>query len=126
MNGTEVPCPAEVSETRVVFDTNVVIKYINKLPGFIDLDTRFAGRRWLISFITRMEILAFPGISAAEKERALAFLQSVSVISITKAIEAEAGDILLLIHIVNLLEVYYGVRRDDGPEAAQKILRDHQ
>jgi predicted nucleic acid-binding protein len=35
---------------------------------------------------------------------------------------AATGDILLYMHIVNLLEVYYGVWRDDGPEAAQEIL----
>ncbi|GHU63463.1 hypothetical protein FACS189445_6690 [Spirochaetia bacterium] len=37
-------------------------------------------------------------------------------------IRAETGDILLLIHIVNLLEVYYGIRREKGPELAQEIL----
>jgi predicted nucleic acid-binding protein len=38
------------------------------------------------------------------------------------AMRANAGDILLHIHIVNLLEVYYGIRREKGPEAAQKIF----
>jgi predicted nucleic acid-binding protein len=71
----------------------VVIKYINKLPGFIDLDTEYAGDKWLISFITRMEVLAFPGISAAEKERALTFLQDVSIIPINEQIEAAAIEV---------------------------------
>jgi predicted nucleic acid-binding protein len=35
---------------------------------------------------------------------------------------ADAGDILLYLHIVTVLEVYYGVRRAEGPEAAQEIL----
>jgi predicted nucleic acid-binding protein len=37
-------------------------------------------------------------------------------------IRAAAGDILLYIHMVNLLEVYYGIRREKGPELAQEIL----
>jgi predicted nucleic acid-binding protein len=37
---------------------------------------------------------------------------------------ANAGDILLYIHIVNLLEVYYGIRREKGAEAAQVMLDD--
>jgi predicted nucleic acid-binding protein len=36
--------------------------------------------------------------------------------------QARAGDILLYMHMVNLLEVYYGMRRDKGPEVAQEIL----
>jgi predicted nucleic acid-binding protein len=35
---------------------------------------------------------------------------------------AGAGDILLHMHIVTALEVYYGIRRDEGPDAAQEIL----
>jgi predicted nucleic acid-binding protein len=36
--------------------------------------------------------------------------------------QAGAGDILMHMHIVTVLEVYYGVRRAEGPEAAQEIL----
>jgi predicted nucleic acid-binding protein len=40
----------------------------------------------------------------------------------TLTMRANAGDILLYIHIVNLLEVYYGIRRDEGAKAAQVML----
>jgi predicted nucleic acid-binding protein len=71
----------------------VVIQYINKRPGFIDLATEYAGDECHISFITRMEVLAFPGISAAEKERALRFMQSVLVIPNDDEIESAAIEI---------------------------------
>jgi predicted nucleic acid-binding protein len=35
---------------------------------------------------------------------------------------ANAGDILLYMHSVNLLEVYYGVRREQGTEKAEELL----
>ncbi|GHV81234.1 hypothetical protein AGMMS49944_30250 [Spirochaetia bacterium] len=77
----------------VVFDTNVVIKYINRKPGFIDLATEYADDECHISFITRIEVLAFPGISAAEKERAVRFMQSVLIIPIDDEIEATAIEV---------------------------------
>jgi predicted nucleic acid-binding protein len=73
----------------VVFDTNVIIKYVNKKPGFIDLDTRFAGDDWHISIVTKLELLAFPGIDAAEKERTLRFLQIVSIVPLMEKAEAD-------------------------------------
>lgn len=66
----------------VVFDTMVVIKYINRKPGFIDLPTEYAGYKRQISFITRMEVLAYPGISPAEKAQALTFLHDVHILPI--------------------------------------------
>jgi predicted nucleic acid-binding protein len=107
----------------------VVIKYINKLPGFIDLDTRFAGRHWIISFITRMEVLAFPGISATEKERALTFLQAVSIISINKEIEVTAIEIRRkyrpklpdALIVATALELGAPLITGDGPLAKKKI-----
>jgi predicted nucleic acid-binding protein len=78
---------------KIVFDTNVVIKYINKAPGFIDIKARFVEDEWLISIVTKMEVLGFPGMSAAEKNRAFAFLQNVSIIPLTEAVEAEAIEV---------------------------------
>ncbi|GHV10496.1 hypothetical protein FACS189491_00030 [Spirochaetia bacterium] len=77
----------------VVFDTNVIIKFINKEPGFLDLDTRFAGDSRFISIVTKMELLAFPGISADEKKRTLAFLETVLIIPLTATVEAEAIEV---------------------------------
>ncbi|GHV81161.1 hypothetical protein AGMMS49944_29520 [Spirochaetia bacterium] len=97
MNGTtEVPCPANLSDfdkKPVVFDSNVVIKYINKKPGFIDIKTQYTGEQRHISVITKMEVLGFPGISAAEKELALEFLQTVRIIPLTEKVEAEAIEV---------------------------------
>jgi predicted nucleic acid-binding protein len=40
----------------------------------------------------------------------------------TLIIRAKAGDIRLYMHIVTVLEVYYTIRREQGPEAAQDML----
>jgi predicted nucleic acid-binding protein len=40
----------------------------------------------------------------------------------TLIMRANAGDIRLYMHIVTVLEVYYSIRREQGPEAAQNIL----
>jgi predicted nucleic acid-binding protein len=77
----------------VVFDTNVIIKYVNKKPGFIDFETQYAGDEWFISIVTKMELLAFPGIDTAEKERTLRFLQIVTVIPLIETVEAKAVEI---------------------------------
>jgi len=37
---------------------------------------------------------------------------------------ANDGEILLIMHKLNLLEVYYGFYRDDGKENAQSVLND--
>lgn len=37
-------------------------------------------------------------------------------------IQAELQEITLFINIVNLLEIYYGLYRDDGPEVAEETL----
>jgi predicted nucleic acid-binding protein len=74
----------------VVLDTNVIIKFINKQPGFIDFKTRFAGNERFISVVTRMELLAFPALGISEWERVVRFLETVSIVPLTEAIEAEA------------------------------------
>ncbi|GHV74922.1 hypothetical protein AGMMS49940_22240 [Spirochaetia bacterium] len=81
------------AKRSVVFDSNVVIRYINKKPGFVDIETKYAGDKRHISFISRMEVLGFPHISAAEKERALEFLQTVLIIPFNDEIEATAIEI---------------------------------
>jgi predicted nucleic acid-binding protein len=77
----------------VVLDTNVLIKYINKLPGFIDIKTRFAENERYISIVTRMELLAFPALSATERDQIMQFLQTVIVVPLTENIEADAIEI---------------------------------
>jgi predicted nucleic acid-binding protein len=77
----------------VVFDTNVIIKYINKLPGFIDIATRFAENERFISVVTKMELLAFPALGVAEKDRIMQFLQTVIIVPLTEAIEDAAIEI---------------------------------
>jgi predicted nucleic acid-binding protein len=61
------------NQKSVVFDTNVLIKHINKLPGFIDIDARFAGGQQFVSIIARMELLAFPALSVTNDS---AFVQA--------------------------------------------------
>jgi predicted nucleic acid-binding protein len=89
MNG-----PTDLEDRKsVVFDTNVLIKYINKLPGFIDVATRFAENERFISVVTKMELLAFPALSATERNRIMRFLQTVFVVPLTENIEADAIEI---------------------------------
>jgi predicted nucleic acid-binding protein len=86
--------PTDLEDRKsVVFDTNVIIKYINKLPGFIDLDTQFTGDQQFISVVTKMELLAFPILSVAEKDRIMQFLQTVIIVPLTEAIEDTAIEI---------------------------------
>jgi predicted nucleic acid-binding protein len=86
--------PTDLEDRKsVVFDTNVIIKYINKLPGFIDIAARFAENERFISVVTKMELLAFPALSAAEKDRIMRFLQTVIVVPLTEAIEDAAIEI---------------------------------
>jgi predicted nucleic acid-binding protein len=77
----------------VVFDTNVLIKYINKLPGFIDIDTLFTGEQQFVSVVTRMELLAFPALTVTERERIMRFLQTVFIVPLTERVETDAIEI---------------------------------
>ncbi|GHU50423.1 hypothetical protein FACS1894200_09920 [Spirochaetia bacterium] len=71
----------------VVFDTNVIIKFINKRPGFIDIEAQFAEDIWYVSVVTRIELYGFAGITAKEKADITRFLKRVIVIPITVEIE---------------------------------------
>jgi predicted nucleic acid-binding protein len=124
MNGTEGACPA-----KVVFDTNVIIKYVNKKPGFIDLETRFAEDGWYISVITRIELYGFPGISPKERDDITRFLKRVIVIPLSDDVEQRTIEARRQFHLktpdaivaATTLELGATLVTGDGPLSKKKI-----
>jgi predicted nucleic acid-binding protein len=75
---------------KIVFDSSVIIKFLDREPGFADLDTRFLGEERFISVITRMEALGYSEITPEDERRLDIFLSTLSVLPITNPIEKEA------------------------------------
>jgi predicted nucleic acid-binding protein len=73
---------------RLLYDTNAVIRILN---GSIDPDNlkleEYSGQA--VSVITRIELLAYPGINAEEEHNIREFLSGVDVIPLTMEIETE-------------------------------------
>ncbi len=75
---------------KFLFDTNAIIHYLKGLPewvGFID-GAEMTGR--YASVVTRMELLAFPGITDSETERVRRFLDDLAVMPLDDAVEKTA------------------------------------
>jgi predicted nucleic acid-binding protein len=72
----------------LVYDTNAVIRIINGNinPDNLDLEE---DTEQVISIITRIELLAYPGISADEEHDIQEFLSGVDVIPLTMEVEQE-------------------------------------
>jgi predicted nucleic acid-binding protein len=72
---------------RIVFDSTVIIKFLGREPGFVDLDTKFLGEERFISVITRMEVLGYSKLTPEDESHLKEFLSNVSVLPITEGIE---------------------------------------
>jgi predicted nucleic acid-binding protein len=73
---------------RLVYDTNAVIRIINGSINPDDLKIG-EGTEQAVSVITRIELLAYPGISADEEHDIQEFLSGVDVIPLTTEVEIE-------------------------------------
>jgi predicted nucleic acid-binding protein len=73
---------------RLVYDTNAVIRIIN---GNINPDNLKLEKdtEQAVSVITRIELLAYPGINADEEHDIEEFLSGVDIIPLTTEVEAE-------------------------------------
>jgi predicted nucleic acid-binding protein len=73
---------------RLVYDTNAVIRILN---GNINPDNLKLERdtEQAVSIITRIELLAYPGINADEEHDIQEFLSGVDVIPLITEVEAE-------------------------------------
>jgi predicted nucleic acid-binding protein len=115
--------------TKVVFDTNVIIKFINKKPGFIDIETRFAEDGWCVSVITRIELYGFPGISAKEQEGITRLLKRITVIPLINEVEQRAIEVRRKFRLktpdaviaATALELGASLVTGDGPLSKKKI-----
>jgi predicted nucleic acid-binding protein len=78
---------------KIVFDSTNIIKFLDREPGFSDLDKKFLGEERFISVITRMEALGYSKITPEDESRLRDFLANVTVLPINEAIEKEAIEI---------------------------------
>jgi predicted nucleic acid-binding protein len=78
---------------KTVFDTCIILDFVNKKAGALDLYALFSGESRFISVITKLELLKYPDITPEEEKRILAFLPDITVLPITEAIERETIEI---------------------------------
>ena len=81
-----------MSGPKYVLDTNVVIGFLAGVDWAVHFvkDAAFKDAEMFISAITRMELLAFPGIAPDEEIRINQFLSIVTKIDLTPEIEDTA------------------------------------
>lgn len=81
-----------MSGTKCLLDTNVVIGLLKQRTAAVELIEahKLDLNQVVISQITRMELLGFPGLPKLEELRIQAFLQSCLVLPIDEAVEQRA------------------------------------
>lgn len=76
---------------KVLLDTNAVIDLLKGTPGFDEFfDKHLVNKLLAVSQITRMELLAFPGLKKSEEKSIRKFLDSIRVILLDENVEEEA------------------------------------
>ena len=76
---------------KVLLDTNAVIDLLKGIPGFEEFfDKHLVNKLLAVSQITRMELLAFPGLKKSEEKSIRKFLDSIRVILLDENVEEEA------------------------------------
>jgi predicted nucleic acid-binding protein len=75
---------------KIVFDSGVIIKFLDRESGFIDLSPFLKQNDCSVSVITKLEILGWPDITPADEERIDEFLAGLAILPLDAAIEAEA------------------------------------
>ncbi len=78
---------------KFLFDTNAIIYYLQGLPEWVALIDGTAMTERYASVVTRMELLAFPGITEAEAERIRRFLADLIVMPLDDVIENTAIEV---------------------------------
>jgi predicted nucleic acid-binding protein len=74
---------------NIVFDSNIIIGFLNKYPNFPNLSAEYADKERYISIVTKLELLGFPGITVEQENDIYNFLDDVSVVPLTESIERE-------------------------------------
>ncbi len=78
---------------RFLFDTNAIIYYLQGLPEWVAFIDGTAMTERYASVVTRMELLAFPGITADEAERIHRFLTDLTVVPLDGVLENTAIEV---------------------------------
>jgi predicted nucleic acid-binding protein len=74
---------------KSVFDSNAIIKFLDKEPGFIDLSPFLEQNNCSVSIITKLEVLGWPDITPADEKRITDFLSGLTILPLDAAVEAE-------------------------------------
>ena len=81
-----------MSGAKLLLDTNIVIGLLKDHPPAVLLvqASGFALAEAAVSQITRMELLSYPAMTAAEEQAIQTLLQAVTVIAIDRDVEKQA------------------------------------
>jgi len=71
-----------MSGKTLILDTNAVIKLLDDENNSLVLDAIFPGNTRIISVITQIELLGYPGITEEAEDLILSFLNNIPIISI--------------------------------------------
>ena len=77
-------------KSRILFDSCIMIRYLKEKRELSELRNIFAEHDRFISVITRIELLSYHGITAAEEKEITAFLEGVTVVPLFDEIEQMA------------------------------------
>ena len=80
MNGTKF-------SGKIVFDTNIIIKFLDNESGIPDLKALMLENDCLISVITRIELLSYWKITEEEVSQINLFLDDLTVVPLTAEVE---------------------------------------
>jgi predicted nucleic acid-binding protein len=74
---------------KSVFDSNAIIKFLDRESGFIDLSPFLEQNDCFVSIITKLEVLGWPAITPEDEKRINEFLSGLTILPIDAVIEAE-------------------------------------
>jgi predicted nucleic acid-binding protein len=77
---------------KSLLDTNILIRYLRKVPGFLDLLGQLESGGLYVSAMTRLEIVR--GMRDRERTKTFDLLNSVETVPMTSEIADMAGDFI--------------------------------
>jgi predicted nucleic acid-binding protein len=72
---------------KYVLDTNAILYYLKGIPAWVDYIDNMEMPEWLVSTVSKIELLSYPGLSQTEEECIRRFLDGIKIVPLEESVE---------------------------------------